>query len=917
MSDITRRQFVVRAAVAGAAAGALRELATTAHAAAPATTNKTNPVADGAVQLRWLDGAAPDVMAGATVGVAWPRGKVKADAPLRIVDSGGTSQPVQTWPLARWNDGSLKWTAHALPAGTKASETFVVEAGEPARPEQRVTVREADDAVTVDTGVSECVIGRRGAELIHSIAREGRTVLRGGRLVCLRQDQAELSAASLLRQEEFASDIERVTVEQNGSVRAVIRIDGKHRRGDRAWLPFTVRLYFYAGGECVRVMHTFVFDGDENKDFIRGLGVRFDVPMSDPPHDRHVRFAGEEGGLFAEGVRNLTGLRRDPGRTATEAQLDGKPCPPVSQMPDNVARRLEKIPAFGDYTLFQSSSDAFEMRKRTKEGFAWLRAGHGGRAAGLGYVGGANGGGVAFGVRDFWQRHPTQLDVRGATGDAAQVTMWLWSPDAPAMDLRFYHDGLGMKTHADELDGLEITYEDYEAGFATAHGVARTSEMFLWPVTSTPSRERLVQLAAHVQRPAQLVCRPEDYLRAGVFGTLWTLPDRSSPAKTKIEDELDFLVAYYQKQIEQRRWYGFWDFGDVMHSYDRDRHMWKYDVGGFAWDNSELSTDMWLWYAFLRSGRADVFRMAEAMTRHTGEVDVYHLGKFAQLGTRHGVRHWGDSAKQLRISTAIYRRFYYFMTADERCGDLMRELVDAEKTFVTLDPIRKIRREPFTPQPNALGVGLGTDWGSLAGAWFTEWERTGDAKVRERIVTSMKTIGALPRGFFTEGPTYDLATGAFTAHGDGVGASHLSAVFGLPEICNELIDNFDVPEFERAWVQYCMLYNAPGDEQQKALGTTLRGNGLRMPHSRLTAYAARRTRNEKLAARAWAEFDGSGEERRFASGRYTGKTNRISGPDVLTPVDEAAWVSTNDAAQWSLAAMQNLALVGDALEGKR
>ena len=67
---------------------------------------------------------------------------------------------------------------------------------------------------------------------------------------------------------------------------------------------------------------------------------------------------------------------------------------------------------------------------------------------------------------------------------------------------------------------------------------------------------------------------------------------------------------------------GFWDYGDVMHSYDNERHVWRYDLGGMAWDNTELGTDMWLWYSFLRTGRADVFRMAEAMTRHTSEVDT-------------------------------------------------------------------------------------------------------------------------------------------------------------------------------------------------------------------------------------------------------------------------------------------------------
>ena len=42
-------------------------------------------------------------------------------------------------------------------------------------------------------------------------------------------------------------------------------------------------------------------------------------------------------------------------------------------------------------------------------------------------------------------------------------------------------------------------------------------------------------------------------------------------------------------------------------------------------DNTELASNMWLWYNFLRTGRADIWRMAEAMTRHTAEVDVYHI----------------------------------------------------------------------------------------------------------------------------------------------------------------------------------------------------------------------------------------------------------------------------------------------------
>lgn len=340
-----------------------------------------------------------------------------------------------------------------------------------------------------------------------------------------------------------------------------------------------------------------------------------------------------------------------------------------------VAGSLDLIPVFGDFTLSQIDADSFQIRKRTKAGYTWLTSAQGKRASGLGYLGDPDGG-MAFGIRNFWQSCPAQLDIRNAASDTATVTMWLWSPDARPMDLRFYHDDMGEDTYEKQLKGLDITYEDYEPGFATPVGIARTSEMTLWALPATPSHANLAVLAETASTPPQLVCQPETYHAAQVFGgAIWNLPDKSTPTKKRIEDQLAWYFDFYKNEVEQRHWYGFWYYGNVMHTYDEDRHVWRYDVGGFAWDNSELSTDLWLWYSFLRTGRADIYRFAEAMTRNTGEIDVYHLGRFAGLGTRHGVVPWGDSAKQLRISTAENRRFYYYLTADERVGDLMQEEV--------------------------------------------------------------------------------------------------------------------------------------------------------------------------------------------------------------------------------------------------
>jgi YetA-like protein len=899
---VSRRQFIGVTALTSAA------LVTKAAQLGAATTPL--PVANprAGAWARWLDGRAPAEGNGFTWGMPWPRGKHSARTRFALRDSADKAIPVQSWPIAYWPDGSLKWTAHAVPARLELSDGpfEIVPRKAAAAPAGALTVKENDTAIEIDTGVMVCVLPRDGRAVIRSIRRGDRELVREGRLVLLRQDRPTCAADSATTQASFDSVIDRVTIEQRGPVRAVVKVEGRHANAaDRRWAPFTLRFYFYAGGDALRVLHTFIFDGDEARDFIRGIGLRFAAPLTDALYNRHIRFGGENDGVFGEAVRGLTGLRRDPGKAARDAQVAGRAVPSITPA---VNQRLDLIPAFGDWTLWQASADSFVIRKRTRDGFSWLDADRGRRSPGMGYIGGPAGG-VAFGIRNCWQSHPAQLDVRNAASDAAEVTMWLWAPESPAMDLRFYHDGLGQETHARQLEGLEITYEDYEPGFGTPMGVARTSEMMLWVLAATPERERFAELAEALRAPAVIVATPQTLHESGVFGGTFALPTPSKPGATQIEERLAWLFDFYRGQQDQRSWYGFWNYGDVMHTYDSDRHTWRYDIGGYAWDNSELSTDIWLWLYFLRTGRADVFRFAEAMTRHTGEVDVHHLGRFAPLGSRHNVMHWGCSAKQLRISTALNRRYYYYLTADERVGDLMREQVEAASALRAIVPERKLAQTRDRPRVDPNGqyawLGFGTDWGSVAGAWLTEWERTGDARIRARLVSSMRTIGGQPRGFYTGGGRMNLRTGAFDIATDPkVSVSHLSAAFGLPEVCAELVELLSVPEFERAWVQYCELYNASADEQRKALGESLGSLNLGQGHARLTAYAAFRKRDAQLARRAWEEFH-AGRAGFAPDQRY--ESHRVQGDAVLNPVDEAEWVSTNEAAQWGLSAIECLA----------
>ena len=79
---------------------------------------------------------------------------------------------------------------------------------------------------------------------------------------------------------------------------------------------------------------------------------------------------------------------------------------------------------------------------------------------------------------------------------------------------------------------------------------------------------------------------------AGAFGVLEPQGHLHAPSRRGVEDHLDAELSFYQSAVDQYNWYGFWDFGDVMHSYDAlSATLGAYDIGSFAWDNDEQGTE--------------------------------------------------------------------------------------------------------------------------------------------------------------------------------------------------------------------------------------------------------------------------------------------------------------------------------------
>jgi hypothetical protein len=907
------------------------------------------------VALHWLGDAPPGGPAGVSWGVPWPKGVLKKSDALTLTTADGKSIPVQTWPVAYWPDGSVKWSGQAIAATAGLTGPFTLAPSSAANSSPtaaKINVVDTAGAIDIDTGVVRARIAKKGEALIESLAVGDRVVAQNGKLIAQLEDRSRYASDRIVREEDFTSRVDSVTLEQSGPIRAVVKITGQHKSltGERAWLPFSVRLYFFAGSGAIKLTHTFIFDGDAAKDFIKGLGLSFTVPFKEELQNRHIRFSGDADGIWVQPVRMLPGYRSQAGQqigNLYDNHLGGERIPNLADLSPQSRNSILTVPVWADARLTQLGPNNWTIEKRTATpGSSWLHVTDGHRARGLAVLADVSGG-LAVGVKDFWQKAPASFEITGGASAAGELKIWLWSPDAEAMDLRRYDD---------VPHGLSVNYEDWKPGWGTPYGIANTHDLTLWAFAKIPSDAELVAMSHAAAEPPILVCTPEYYHAQQALGR-WSLPDRSTPALKWVEDQVETFVDFYRDQVDERSWYGFWNFGDIMHNYDFGRHEWRYDVGGWAWANTELMPDMLLWYSFLRTGRADLYRMAEAMTRHTSEVDNYHMGPFFPLGSRHNVNHWGDGSKQPRESHAGLKRQLYFLSGgDGRLGDLLHDQLDADLTY---DYVSQFNGSHYSPDENGaprLDVGRGGGGRGPAGGRggargganvATQNGATANAAANEALapVANADDSPSLPgRGRTVPAPRpenfaprltaadrkpttrfglewlcyaanwttewerggdqswrsrveSEMRTMATTVDADGkFPGRYFDMIFGGPENMNEMQPMYDIPEFWKAWAN-----------TSEFVGRQTGGNEMTAP--RMLAYAAAAKNSPELGRLAWEKLIGPpGKLPPLAV------PQKITGPEVVRPVTDPAFLGAPvhwqqhgvASVQWALNAIETM-----------
>jgi len=850
-----------------------------------------------------------DIPVYTTWGCMWEKGRCQEETEYVChsikTDIGGDRQkdevPIQSRITAYWPDGSVKWTAHTACAALLGGLIEVLP-GKPAAIAGSIGITETDGLQMIRAGRLEITRMVQSDCLFEQISYDGKSYVLKGHPVLILEEPVMIQGRKGKIEKKYSSCIHKVTLEDAGELQVIVKYEGCHRQEDgERKLPFIIRMKIGLDSSQIDFMHTFLYDGDEDKDYLKGLGIRMQIPVQGAMYNRHIKFTTDHG-MFHESMVHLISWRPKIHDDIYRSQMKGEKIIPTGDDEVSIGQMMQDVPFFSEYDFCQISENDFRIRKKMKEdNCCYLDCLHGRRSEG-GVCLGSEYGSVSLAIRDFWEKYPSGYTFRNLDGDMAEADIWFWSPTAEAMDFRHYAN----------RGYNQVCYEGYDYKGATPYGIACTNECSLRfsdeliaPDTS------LRQFTRQVRKPPFYVGNPEYYHKLKAFGR-WSLPSYQTDMENWLEEQLDLAVTFYQTEVEQRNWYGMFNYGDFMHTYDKERHVWRYDMGGYAWDNTELVPTLWLWIAFLRSGREDIFELAEKLTRHTSEVDVYHMGPYKGLGSRHNVRHWGCPCKEARIAMASHHRYYYYLTGDPRMGDIFNEWKDNEMSFLNKDPLGDFyKKEDMILKSHAR---TGPDWSSLCANWMTGWERFRDNTYRDKILTGLGDIKKAPLKLIS-GMDFEFDPQSCHLRYIGeksTGGTHLQICMGAPQIWMEMADLLEDEEWKQMMAEYGRFYFLPADKQLEESKGLIGDKEFTLSYmaAAMGAYAAAYLKEDWLKTNIWQillkTMLQTGDKKGFLSYRLSDTGNRKS-------LMEIPWISTNFAAQWCLNVIMVLEFIRESL----
>ena len=176
-------------------------------------------------------------------GCMWKMGQCSADTAYILKNEDGSEQRMQSRVTAFWPDGSVKWTSHTADAGT-LSEVIDVEPADGGRDfGQGIEIERRDGRRLITAGRVAVVIPDEGKWLFERLEIDGKLRAECAGAVLILEERMNAEGRTVTMEKEYRGLVERVTLEESGPVRAVVKFEGTHvsEEGERK-LPFVIRI---------------------------------------------------------------------------------------------------------------------------------------------------------------------------------------------------------------------------------------------------------------------------------------------------------------------------------------------------------------------------------------------------------------------------------------------------------------------------------------------------------------------------------------------------------------------------------------------------------------------------------------------------------------------------------------------------
>jgi hypothetical protein len=496
-----------------------------------------------------------------TVGVAFPRGQVDPADGWSLLDPKGRRCPVQATTLDRWSDGSIRWALVDFQADVSAGQAAVYsiepvdavkhEAGTRCLPDLPLQVDVDEHTIVVRTGAATFQVARDGPAFFAGIEVVGGVAFGRGCAALVAKDASG---------RDLMLEIDDAVAEQQGPVRAVVRVDGRLApRPGGSLLDVTARLGFTAGSSTVQV----------------------ELSITNPRAARHADGCWDLGDTGSVLLKSLAIALAPHNGLEERIRCSAEPSNPLA-------------PVEGSLELYQDSSGGEQWRHvnhvnrhgevpTTFRGYR-LRTGHETSCTGLRATpvvcAGTGARQLTVAMRHFWENFPKALTV-----DGDGITVGLW-PEQYG-DLHELQGG-ERKTHT----------------FAFCVGPdAVSDEPLFW-----------------VRSPLFAVADPASYSAAEVVaplraGTLESHEGYEALVNVAIDGASSFRAR--RECIDE---FGWRNFGELY----ADHESAGSDTALVSHYNNQYDAVAGLITRFLSTGERRWWTLGDELANHVSDIDLYH-----------------------------------------------------------------------------------------------------------------------------------------------------------------------------------------------------------------------------------------------------------------------------------------------------